>query len=372
MWPEPSVVVEVSFSEVMRARLRYAFVRMKGARRRGGSRPTGEPRQPEEARRESKHVDFKQSLDIDSTGDWCEVIKDIAAMANSGGGALVIGVRNDGKASDADCTPLLSLDSAKVIDKIAAYTGEQFADFDIRPGRRDGRPVAVIEVQGVFPPLVFVRAGNYDVTVPDGQRKTAKIAFNVGTVYFRHGAKSEPANSHDLKQAFERALAAEREVLMANVRKVVQMPAKSKLQIVPGELARGGDQKVVAVRLTDDPGAPMVRALDLDGTYPFRQKEVLIELNKRLDGKVNAFDLQCVRTVYRLDDQPAYCCKPKYGTRQYTDALVNWLLDQHRKDIGFFGKVRRVATHPEKWSSLVASAPLKNESATKTTGTSGG
>jgi hypothetical protein len=48
---------------------------------------------PEAARRESKRVDFKKSFDIASTGEWCEMIKDIVTMANSGSGAIVVGSR---------------------------------------------------------------------------------------------------------------------------------------------------------------------------------------------------------------------------------------------------------------------------------------
>jgi len=94
--------------------------------RRGASKPV---LLPEEACRESRLVDFKASIDIESTGDWCELIKDIVAMANSGGGAIIFGVDDHGKLSDADLTAL-SLDSAKVVDKIAPYTGVQFADFE--------------------------------------------------------------------------------------------------------------------------------------------------------------------------------------------------------------------------------------------------
>jgi hypothetical protein len=120
--------------------------------RRGASKPV---LLPEEARRESRPVDFKASMDVESTGDWCEAIKDIVAMANSGSGAIVFGVDDHGKLSDADLTPLLALDSAKVVDKIAPYTGVQFADFEVRPGQRGGKAVAVMEIEGVFPPMVF-------------------------------------------------------------------------------------------------------------------------------------------------------------------------------------------------------------------------
>ena len=43
------------------------------------------------ARRESRYIDFKERFDPDSKGEWVELIKDFAAMANSGGGAVVVG-----------------------------------------------------------------------------------------------------------------------------------------------------------------------------------------------------------------------------------------------------------------------------------------
>jgi predicted HTH transcriptional regulator len=39
---------------------------------------------------ESDKVDFKEIFSISSKADWCELIKDIVAMANSGGGILLI------------------------------------------------------------------------------------------------------------------------------------------------------------------------------------------------------------------------------------------------------------------------------------------
>jgi predicted HTH transcriptional regulator len=54
---------------------------------------------PEEAARESTRVEFKEQLDPADGGDWCEVIKDIVAIANSGGGSIVLGIKNDGTPS---------------------------------------------------------------------------------------------------------------------------------------------------------------------------------------------------------------------------------------------------------------------------------
>ena len=40
--------------------------------------------------RERKRVDFKSSFNVQSNGEWCELIKDLVAMANSGGGVVVV------------------------------------------------------------------------------------------------------------------------------------------------------------------------------------------------------------------------------------------------------------------------------------------
>ena len=48
------------------------------------------------AKRESKYLEFKECFDINSAQDWCEIIKDIVAIANSGGGILVFGAKSDG------------------------------------------------------------------------------------------------------------------------------------------------------------------------------------------------------------------------------------------------------------------------------------
>ncbi len=43
------------------------------------------------AKRGAKYVEFKGLGEITSPQDWCEVIKDIVAIANAGGATLVLG-----------------------------------------------------------------------------------------------------------------------------------------------------------------------------------------------------------------------------------------------------------------------------------------
>ncbi len=46
---------------------------------------------------ESENIDCKEDLDIDNTESIVKIAKDIAAMANVGGGYIVLGVDNDFK-----------------------------------------------------------------------------------------------------------------------------------------------------------------------------------------------------------------------------------------------------------------------------------
>ena len=54
------------------------------------------------ARRESKYIDFKAAVDFASQSAWPEIGKDIVAFANSGGGAIAIGLDNSGNPAGAD------------------------------------------------------------------------------------------------------------------------------------------------------------------------------------------------------------------------------------------------------------------------------
>lgn len=154
------------------------------------------------AKRESKRIDFKERFDTQATADWCEIIKDIVAMSNSGGGAILFGADNKGRPTGEDVSGILRLDPAVVTDKIHSYTETQFGNFEFVEGHKAKKPVAALLVGATTIPMVFTKAGTYPV---EGGRQ--KTAFAKGTVYFRHGAKSEPAARDDLADVIERRLA---------------------------------------------------------------------------------------------------------------------------------------------------------------------
>jgi hypothetical protein len=96
------------------------------------------------------------------------------------------------------------------------------------------------------------------------------------------------------------------------------------------------------VRITDDPAAPAYRIVDPDSTHPFRQKELIAEVRSRLPDGIgfNSFDVVSVRHVHNIDDAREFSYKPKFGSRQYSQAFVDWLVAQVSTEAQFFERAR--------------------------------
>lgn len=260
------------------------------------------------AKRESKYLDFKNKFDPSQAEDWCEVIKDIVAMANSGGGMVIIGVNNDGSPSNEDISAILRIDHAHITDKVARYTGEQFDDFSIQETDRKGRKIAVLQINPVAIPMVFIQPGTYDVG--DGKQKTA---FSKGSVYFRHGAKSEPGNSKDLRESVERELERIKRSWLGNIRKEVSAPLSYKAVMLPPEVKESESTSACPIRIVDDPNAPAYRKEWDESPYQ-SPEEILIGALKswRRDktsyaSEPDLWTLYASRNNLHLDDGKAAC-----------------------------------------------------------------
>lgn len=288
----------------------------------------------ESHKRESKYVDFKSHMDVSSSGDWCELVKDVVAMANYGGGVIVFGVQNNGRSADFDPGELLAYDPAKITDKIDKYTGRQFADFSVEAVKRRRKKKAVMLVDAVDFPMVFRRAGTYS---RDGKEK---VAFREGILYTRHGAKSEPATETDLRAIIERQLEKVREEWLKGIREITAAPPGSVIHIETKEASRSATGP--EVRLVRDEAAPPVRLSD-ETDYPFRQKDVIREVNRKAGQKlVNSHDILSVRRVYDVKKKhPDFMYDPfETAAAQYSEAFVEWLLSKHKEDPEFFQKAR--------------------------------
>src|SRR5688572_16086886 len=83
------------------------------------------------ATRGSRRIELSRELNPDAPGAWCEMVKHIAAMANSGGGVIVVGLGDDGQPSGWDPDELLRTDPAVVVDELAKYVGDRFDEIEL-------------------------------------------------------------------------------------------------------------------------------------------------------------------------------------------------------------------------------------------------
>ena len=287
--------------------------------------PTRLLKRAAEAKRSSKRVELKESFDAGAPGDWLELVTDVAAMANSGGGVVV--VRSG-----------IPLEEELLHEQLVRYTEPDFEAFELYDLVRGGRPATAIAVESAAgTPLMFTRAGRY--RDEDGREH---VAFARGGLYFRHGAKSEPASGDDVRDFIKRQLDATRQQWLANIRQVMHAPDRAEVAIIE-TAERDEEGRPTLIRLTTDPHAPLYGQVDPDRSHPYRQKEVISEVNARLDGRmVNAFDVLSVRRIYSITEEtrPEFVHVPKFGSPQYSDAFVDWLVEQDERDPGFFEKAK--------------------------------
>lgn len=233
------------------------------------------------ARKESRQLDFKERFDPASASEWSNIIKDILAMANSGGGILAFGVADDGSLASFDKNIVLGIDPAIVTDKIHACTGEHFSDFKIVEVMRDRASLAAILISEAETPIVFTRNGADALT-----KGKQKPIFLRGSLYVRHGAKSEPADTADIKKAIDRALSRTRKSWFEGVRKIANIGASDEVIISKKNPALQGKPLTLAGLLkVSEQGTPVrlshVEFETLRQEYPLEYKDVLEGCKKK-------------------------------------------------------------------------------------------
>ena len=284
------------------------------------------------ASRASAKVDFVRGLDPSAAGDWCDLATDVAALANSGGGVIVVGVDGAGRPSGWEPAGLRALDAGGLLDRIAPYVSD-VVDLVVAPARKDGHDVVVITVEPrTGAPVLVAGRGADDAAM-----------------YFRHGARSEPARATDLERFVSRELRRVRREWLANIAKVTHAGPGSQVVVhppgAPPDIAVGQEFRVV-----DDPRAPAVGRTDFDRTHPFREVEVVRLVNESIGGgAIGHYEVQCVRRVHGIDRDERYFHRPKFGSPQYSQVFVDWLVASVRGDPDFFTKAKtadRAAARP--------------------------
>lgn len=264
------------------------------------------------AQRENRRIEFKDGFNAASEQEWREIIRDVAAMANAGGGVIAFGVDRSGVPTGAD---LSAVDADAIADQLKQESGSSFHDLELHDLRKRSQRMLVLLVGAAATPIVVQ-----------------------GRVYVRRGAKSQPGDSRDVAAMIERRINAERRLWLNAVKRAMREPAA----LLPPEIRESESANAVPIRVVDDPRAQAFRLVDYDKTHPYRQKELLAELRQRIDGlNLNQFDLLAVRYAHNTDARPDFSHKGLFGTRQYSPKFLQWLEEQIRRDPRFLTQARQ-------------------------------
>lgn len=110
---------------------------------------------------------------------------------------------------------------------------------------------------------------------------------------------------------------------------IVKNPSKADIVLGSGQ---GGTEAMI-VEVAKDP----------DKTHPYRQKDVLKEMVKRCSPTptLNQYDFLCVRKVFKVENKREFYYKSKFAAPQYSEAFIDWLIEQYQKDNAFFTKAKK-------------------------------
>jgi hypothetical protein len=212
------------------------------------------------------------------------LVKDIVALANSGGGIVVFGLDSNGAPSGESIAKIANLDPADLTNKLVKYIGVPNFEIEAFRLKKRGQKVYAIAVSGASIPHVFEQPGTYDIG--GGKQKSA---FGLGTVYFRHGAKSEPGTTEDIRASMDRALSGIRKLWIKGVRQVVQAPPGSEIVTIQGT-APQTSAIARSVRAVHDPcGTPVALTRDpgrATGTIYYEEiaEGIFEEINNVIDA----------------------------------------------------------------------------------------
>jgi hypothetical protein len=214
---------------------------------------------------------------------------------------------------------------------------QNFADFEIIEAEKSGQKIALFLINPPDSPLVFEKPGTYAVDV-----KHQQTVFAQGTIYFRHGAKSESGTTDDVRKFIEKRVRELHDQLVKGLRKVTEAPRGSQLQVVPRGTRAIGLEGAVAVRLTNNPDAKGILVTDRHAVFPYRQKDLIARLKEALPPRSvpNTYDLLAINKVYKIAKQENLSWQPPFSSRLYSEAFVEWIVDKLSNQKDFLQETR--------------------------------
>jgi len=178
---------------------------------------------------ESTQRDFKLTHDPSDKQAQLGLLKDLIAMANSGGGEIVFG-RSETEIAGIQQPLITLLDSARLADAVGKFASPATMHIEHEDTLlTNGRILRSIRVAPVEYPIVMAIDGNYS----HPSNGSTQAVFRKGDIWIRHSSKTERATYEDLRYWIERLRRAEREIVLSRITKVIDIPDGAEIQIVP-------------------------------------------------------------------------------------------------------------------------------------------
>lgn len=181
------------------------------------------------AREEAAELECKVTLDLDEARDRLHLVQEVAAMANSGGGRILVGVDDDGHDVGIPAALADKLDPATVGDLVDTFLNPDRLEVGVeRRTLAGGGFIVEIVVPAVpDPPVVMARVGNYT-----DDRKRQRTLFPQHAVYVRRTTRAEPARRADFQRWRRDAVDNTRREILERLAMVVEAPPDSEVRIV--------------------------------------------------------------------------------------------------------------------------------------------
>lgn len=193
---------------------------------------------------ETARVEYKERFDTTSREGELKLIREIVAFANSGGGSIVIGQRDDGVVVGLDEAVIKWFDPANVCGKVEPFVAPEAIEVTVRVTTADGstRTVWLDVPAHRMPPLVIAKDGTC------GSGTEQKTLFRRGDVLVRKGTRVQPAARMDYLRWIDDRVTTARMELLNNLNFVASLPPGSVVS------STAGDEEI------DEPNALLRRA----------------------------------------------------------------------------------------------------------------
>jgi hypothetical protein len=178
---------------------------------------------------ESGLHDLKLDFDLSNEKAKIDLVKNLVAISNTGGGEIIFG-RDEIKVVGVSDQLISELDSAKVSDLVKKFTDPAQVNIQHDVIMEGGLKTFRLIVDGSEYPLVMSRDGNWN-----GQGKETAL-FRKGDIWIRHSTKTERVTYEDVRLWIERAKKLERDNILQKLTTYVNAPEGAELLL----LSEGG------------------------------------------------------------------------------------------------------------------------------------